>query len=467
MEIATTKDQVFAIDTSLAYTAMNRHDPRIRQTLNRISSTIEHAQVNTQVSIWNFSESYVTPCLNSFSSCLESACYPCIGARRDRVRARQRRTQLAANRGRPEFIFDFYSAEWEDEEEEDERTGLLSGWGADELDRLLAGGGGEQPKRQNQMNYGTRAGRVRRRSTGAGKGVEGDPTILPGSSMFGFLERLPWKMRARGVRYKPSAADLQDVAGEPRKDNLEDEASALLEDSEEERYQARGERRHKRTRSATVTSQTTTNSLSSRGDLFPSEDEAADAVPLDDEFAITLTRRSTSNDDFSSGRTGKTKSSRSMSKSTTRSKAKRKSLSTSRTASGARRHGSAVATPKSATESITSGDKTPSSIVTPAEDDEFAIESPTTERHEQHGLPTMEELGREEEQARQDDEEEVRRKRQEARQLAQERGLELSPVDAEHSSRPTESLVQSPVSPASAMEDEAASGPDDSRSKDV
>ena len=360
---------------------------------------------------------------------------------------RKRRNQLAANRGRPEFVFDFYTADWDDEEEEDERTGLLSGWGADELDRLLAGGsGGEQPTRQKQMNYGTRGTRVRRRSTGAGKAGEGDPTILPGSSMFGFLERLPWGLGARGVRYKPSAADLQDVPGESRKDSTEGEASALLDSDEEEDHQEQESgRRHKRNRSATVTSQSTMHSLSSRGDLFPSEDEAADAVPLDDDFGITLTRRSTSNDDFSSGRTGKTKSSRSMSKSTVRSRTKRKSLSRTHTGRSARKHGPAsIATPKSGAESITSSDKTPSSIVTPAEGDEFVIESPTQEAREEHGLPTMEELEREEEQVREEEEIEVQRKRDEARLVAQERGLDTSGAGQESSTR-QETQLRGPI----------------------
>ena len=384
------------------------------------------------------------------------------------MRARQRRTQLAANRGRPEFIFDFYNAEWDEEEEENERTGLLGRWGADELDRLLAGGGsGEQPKRQGQMNYGTRAGRGRRRSTGAGKGEE-DPTILPGSSMFGFLERLPWNIGRRGVRYKPSAADLQDVAGETRKDSSDPEASALLEDSEEEEsYQGRsGGRWHKRNRSVTTNSQSTTNSLSSRGDLFPSEDEAADAVPLDDEFAITLSRRSGSNDDFSSGKSRKTKSSRSMSK-PSKSAAKRKALSRSHTGQSTRRHGLVVTTPTSATESVTSSDKTASAEVTPAESDEFALVSPATEMQEQRGLPTMEELEREEEEVRQEEEAEIQRKREEARQVAQERGLELSPVDAERGSSQREPSVRSPLSPSSARESVDAPGTEDSRPRNA
>jgi hypothetical protein len=48
----------------------------------------------------------------------------------------------------------------------------------------------------------------------------------------------------------------------------------------------------RRNRSATQSSRGTDNSLSSRGDLFPS-DEEEDAVPLDDEFALAFGRRGT------------------------------------------------------------------------------------------------------------------------------------------------------------------------------
>lgn len=51
-----------------------------------------------------------------------------------------------------------------------------------------------------------------------------------------------------------------------------------------------------RNRSATQSSLGTTNSLSSRGDLIPS-DEEEDAVPLDDEFAFVLGHRGTSLED--------------------------------------------------------------------------------------------------------------------------------------------------------------------------
>lgn len=64
-----------------------------------------------------------------------------------------------------------------------------------------------------------------------------------------------------------------------------------------------------RNRSVTQSSRGTSNSLSSRGDLFPS-DEEEDAVPLDDEFAFTFTRRGTGleSDDQSAAKSELTKS---------------------------------------------------------------------------------------------------------------------------------------------------------------
>lgn len=119
--------------------------------------------------------------------------------------------------------------------------------------------------------------------------------MVPTSSMFGFLERLPWKIGGRGRRYKPSAADLQDV-GDTRTAALKARASGedepLITDESESGGEGAKKRQHGRKRSGTVASQETTNSLSSRGDLFPSEDED-DAVPLDDEFAMVLARKNT------------------------------------------------------------------------------------------------------------------------------------------------------------------------------
>lgn len=190
--------------------------------------------------------------------------------------------------------FDFYD-DWEAQEEE--------GWGNDELDRLLAGNDftsaeGQQPGRRSGMSYGGIGSR--RKTGGLGGGTDmgaSEANIVPSSSMFGFLERLPWKIGGKGRRYKPSAADLQDVGEGQRsrtaalKARASGEDEPLISESESGEEGRKG-RRHMRKRSDTVGSRETTNSLSSRGDLFPSEDED-DAVPLDDEFAMVLARRTT------------------------------------------------------------------------------------------------------------------------------------------------------------------------------
>lgn len=261
--------------------------------------------------------------------------------------------------------------------------GLLSGWGTDELDRILAGSGSDQPRRHARMNYGTRGTRDRRRSIGA-KGGEVDPTILPGSSMFGFLERLPWKIGGRGVRYKPSAADLQENPG-GRKGLNEAEGEALLEESEESVDVQDDRKTHQRKRSSTNASQTTTTSLSSRGDLFPSEDED-DAIPIDDEFAINLGRRSTNE-----SASGKSHSKRSASSRITGTSKDTRSVKSAR------------------------HERSNASLdVLSVEEAGAALEQ---------DLPTMEDLKREEEAVRKLEQEEVERKRFEARHVALERGL--------------------------------------------
>ncbi|MCJ1431710.1 hypothetical protein MMC27_001065 [Xylographa pallens] len=363
---------------------MNRRDPRIRQTLNNISSTLESANLTTQASLFSFSETYVNPCLTSITTCLEASCYPCFGAQRDVERRRNRnRMGRSTQRGRPELVFDFYNDEWDDLED-GEGAGLLGGWGNDELDRLLAGSGGggrdEQPGRKRAMSYGSR-GVKRKGVTLTGKGDEMDPTVIPNSSMFGFLERLPWKIGGRGVRYKPSAADLQEHPG--RKSRAEGEV--LLEESEGEDTVQRRQRK----RSGTTTSRSTNNSLSSRGDLFPSEDED-DAVPLDDEFAMVLERRNTNtgSDEASSRKT------------------KGKRLSTSGVSSKT----------ASSKDTMSIGDHARRASVTGEQADEPA----ETVRPD---LPTMDDLRLEEERVRQEEDDEVEQKREAAYKLALERGL--------------------------------------------
>ena len=351
---------------------MRPSDPRIRQTLNQISQNIESANLTTQASLFAFSERYVGPCLASLGACLEASCQPCFAVRDDlrQKRQRQRPSQHGRRaRGRENLAFDFYD-DWEQDESE---------WGNDELDRLLNGDGtaaaaAQQPGRHGGMSYGSRG--VGRRKGGEG---EDDVNMVPKSSMFGFLERLPWKIGGRGVRYKPNVANLQENVGRRGV-----EAEPLIEEGGE-----REGRGHTRSRSGTVGSRSTTNSLSSRGDLFPSDDED-DAVPLGDEFAMVLERRTTgtTSDDHSSGkRIGKRPSGSGASTKTGSSRdtrGVRKERRGTSTSSGNNRH-----------------------LVKTALED----------------VPSMTDLKQEEESVRRHEEAEVEQRRQAAQRLALERGL--------------------------------------------
>ena len=307
----------------------------------------------------------MSPCLSSFNNCLEASCQPCFAAlsHNDNRRSHNRQRHQHPRPRREDLSFDFYD-DWEQDEAE---------WGNDELDRLLSGDGdprGQQPRKHGGMNYGSRGLGPKRI-----KGGEDDPHVVPKSSMFGFLESLPWKIGGRGVRYRPSVADLQENVG--RRSN---EAEPLISDPDD------GRSRHKRNRSDTVGSKSTTNSLSSRGDLFPSEDED-DAVPLDDEFAMVLERRTTgaTSDDHSSRKKGK----------------KRPSGSRSSTNTGSNR-GIKSEIRRSSTSSTKGIDKVDT------EDDD---------------IPSLSELKQEEERIRREEESRVEEQRQAAQRLALERGL--------------------------------------------
>jgi hypothetical protein len=302
-----------------------RDDPRLRRTLDQLSHNVESATEHAQENLYTFSQNYISPCLSSISNCLRSCAGSCFSGPDER-----RRRQRARSRGGAELNFDFYD-DWDDDEND-----ALLGWGngSDELDRLLAGGGGgSQPGRERAMSYGTRRGDQRARRKSAGQIDTSSANIIQGSNYLGFLERLPWGLGRKVLRYKPSAADLQEHPSvyRPRRP----EQQPLMEDSEEEFVPSSPKKKHKRNRSGTGTSGHTTDSLSSRGDLFPSEDED-DAVPLDDEFANILERRSTG-EDTSSGksRARQNKSNsrlslRTTSSKSTRSDFNRKALSSSR-----------------------------------------------------------------------------------------------------------------------------------------
>lgn len=357
-----------------------RGDPRWNRTIQHISENIEHANEAAQENIYGFTQSYVTPCFASITNCCNAITAPCFPSSNDRRRNRAR------SRGRAELSFDFY-----DDWEEDENDGLL-GWGNDNLERFLGTasnyGATQQPGRQRAMSYGQRArdprfDANRRKSTAQAHGGQ-DPTIIPSSSYFGFLGRLPFQLGSKGLRYKPSAADLTEHPGALRR-SIEEE-QPLIEDSEEDH--ASDYKTHRRARSNTHNSGHTTDSFSSRGDIFPSEDELDDAVPLDDEFTIALERRTTGQwEDSANKSTGSGKNTRSNSKRPSRS-------ASSRTVSSGKRS-------------------------------DEARESTHTARSivEEVDVPTLAELQREEDALRLDEEAELQRKRDTAHQLAVQRGL--------------------------------------------
>ncbi|KAJ6259963.1 hypothetical protein Dda_5607 [Drechslerella dactyloides] len=266
-------------------------DPRVRQTLNQISDNFESVADTAKFGCFSFTKSYLEPCINSiavFCPAPESIC-PCFY--NDPSNSRRRR------RGRPEYAFEFYNSDYDDDYAEDPLR-----WGNDELDRLLAGSGiaGRRRKagERNEGMYYTRSGQRRimpegRRKSALSRDGGPDPTIIPNTSALGFLSYFPWVRKRQALRYKPSASGLQDhpggyggVGGEFREDSAGEQAEPLLGQGD---YAHRNSSRRNRgrNRSGTTSSGDTTDTLRSRADLFPSEDED-DAVPLDDEFDIDL-----------------------------------------------------------------------------------------------------------------------------------------------------------------------------------
>lgn len=353
-------------------------DPRIRQRINQLSHNLETANESAQEGLYTFSQNYLSPCLSTIGNCISVCTAPCLPTREDQLRRRRR--------GNAEANFDFYD-DWDNEETDD---GLL-GWGTGELDRLLAGsglarGGGEQPRRQRRMSYGAR--HTRRRSTVHIPDTRSDPTVIPSSSFLGFLERFPWRFGAKGVKYRPSASGLQEHPGNPRRYPHEDEPlmATTEENGDNNRvsYQDTG-----RDRSGTQSSRETSNSLSSRGDLFPSDDEE-DAVPLDDEFAFVLGRRGTGLES---------------------DEPSRPRLDILRSSSG----NSSLADTSS--RKSKRGKKKRSSTKSPMNTDQDAVDT-----------PSINDLKREEDQAARDEESAIEKKRLAAQELAFQRGLESQKV---------------------------------------
>ncbi|POR31008.1 Uncharacterized protein TPAR_08748 [Tolypocladium paradoxum] len=349
-------------------------DPRLRQRWNQIAHDAEAVTENAAAGIWSFQHNYINPCLGSIADSIEQCTTVCLGDPEERLRRRRERERT---RGRAEYSFDFY----DDWYEEEQGGGLLGSWGGEDWDRLLAGTGSqrkhvggettEQPRRKRGMSYGTRG--TRRKTS------ENDPTIIPSTQPIGFLSKLPWKMGGT-LRYKPSAADLQDHPG--RHGNAESEPLLGSDESSDH-----GELRVPRKRSGTTGSGETSDSYRSRGDLFPSDGEGEeDAVPLDDDVTYDMIRK----DDRSSGKTRSGKGKRPVAL-----------FSGSRTVSRTT-IGSATSTESP------QFDRTPRSL-------------PPTPDVE--NMPSLEHLEMEEERLRREEDEELARKREAATKLAVERRL--------------------------------------------
>lgn len=404
-------------------------DPRFRRRLNEIGHTLESANESAQSQLYIFGQIYVKPCFESvtecFRTCIDASC-PTLNlnaTQRDRLRR-----QRGRSRGRAELSFDFYD-DWDDEADD----ALMGGWaGNDEFDRLLSGSQGygtlsstqtQQPARQRTMSYP----KARRKSAVPPHDGGQDPTVIPASS--GFFARM-FGGKGKGLRYKPSAADLQEHPGARRTAGRDlTEGEALLAEGDEE-----GRRKHRRIRSNTVTSGETIDSLSSRGDIFPS-DEEDDAIPLDDEFAMVLERRTTLSGPDTETSSGRTRGSDDRKRGKRPLAGSRKSTISSRSRGSSRKR-------RSRTNS--SAAQTPIDEAPPSFDTEEEVE-----------VPTISELKQEEARIAHAEEADVERRRQEALKLAAERGLVEEPL----SSKEATPHVQSPVLQPVQMSDEPSQLP--------
>ncbi|RDA93046.1 hypothetical protein CP533_0675 [Ophiocordyceps camponoti-saundersi (nom. inval.)] len=251
-------------------------DPRLRQRWNQIAHDAEAVTENAAAGIWSIQHHYINPCFGAVASSIERCTATCLGSADERRRRRRDRLHAGGGAAGAEYSFDFYD-DWDDDD---------AGWGASEdWDRLLAGTGSsasqsrrklgadvsDQPRRKRAMSYGTRR-----------RPDEADPTIIPSTQPIGFLSRLPWRLGGT-LRYRPSAADLQDNPGK----QVAAESQPLLgsdeEDYDDDNDDYKRERQLRR-RSGTDGSGDTSDSFRSRGDIFPSDGEGDDdAVPLDDD----------------------------------------------------------------------------------------------------------------------------------------------------------------------------------------
>ncbi|ATY58909.1 hypothetical protein A9K55_002278 [Cordyceps militaris] len=281
-------------------------DPRLRQRWNQIAHDAEAATENAAAGIWSFQQHYINPCFGYVAGSVEQCTAVCLGDADERLRRRRER-----ERGGPgaEYSFDFYDDWYGQNDPQNGGTGpgFFGAWAGEDWDRLLAGSGSqrkllggegatavaEQPRRKRGMSYGTRGTRR--------KASEHDPTIIPSTQPIGFLSKLPWKMGGT-LRYKPSAADLQD---HPVKQENPEMAPLLGGDDESDYGQLIVTRKRSGTAGSGGTGGTS-DSYRSRGDLFPSDGEGEeDAIVLDDDVTYDMVRN-----DRSSGKSDKTKSSK-------------------------------------------------------------------------------------------------------------------------------------------------------------
>ncbi|KAM0523021.1 hypothetical protein ACHAPE_001512 [Trichoderma viride] len=354
-------------------------DPRLRQRWNQIAHDAEAVTENAAAGIWTFQHHYINPCLGSVRGAIEQCTAVCLGDAEERIRRQRERA-----RERAEYSFNFYD-DWDREEE---GGGLLGNWGGEDWDRLLAGSGSQrkpetvdhQPHRKRGMSYGTRG--VRRKNS------EQDPTIIPSTQPIGFLSKLPWKMGGT-LRYKPSAADLQEHPGARKHEYTETQPLLGAEDDSDHGELLQPSRSRKR--SGTTGSGATSDSYRSRGDLFPSDGEGdEDAIALDDEVTYDMIRK-----DDRSSRSARTPS----------SKGKRPAHTVSRTVS--RTTLCSVAS----RESLGLG---------------LAIFGAVSQESIQDAqpLPSLRDLELEEERLGKEEDEELAKKKEAAAQLALERGLQ-------------------------------------------
>jgi len=239
-----------------------RHDPRIRQNLDRISTSLESAADNARTGCFTFTKSYLEPC---FSAIIDG-CATCVPQARNHSHHHHHRHRAPQ---RSEFPFAFYDYDDYDSDSDERASRGFLAWGTDELDRLLAGSGSQSPTTRNErMFYGAvndppGPSGLRRKGIHPG-GVGPDPTVIPGTSMFGFLSTFGF--RGKGMRYKPSAANLQE---HPQR-------------STADMTHTRGNGRQRSGTESSLASQG--DSLRSRMDLWPSEDEDDAVVIGDDAF---------------------------------------------------------------------------------------------------------------------------------------------------------------------------------------